>query len=501
MSIAQRALRGTIANLALLASHLLIQIVSVRVLLSHWGQSDYGLWIAINSLYSLFITLDVGHQTYVGSELLKDVPVDTDKAVETFWSGIVGELLLAILEVIVALALLASGQLGALAGIEDGQLSSMVLALGALLASWAACGAAGGVLLRLYQPHGDYERFIWFGVFYRTCMGVAPLLVAAGGGTVPMASMASASIAVVSVLHVLFDVRKRYPKFFVSGPRSPSVKRVLTNLVRSFVLTITSFLTQFQQHALLLILAGSLGGVGALPAFTTMRTVANVLLQAASTISTPIIPDLVRLSVTNENARLAELLGGITLLSSHAAAVLMTVGLPVVAPFYALWTDGRTTFDGPLYAMLTISVLFRVTGSGLNALFSGTNALGTLFAIAAAQASLTTAGAYFLVPLDGLRGAGLAIVCGEITGSFLVPLVALSIVHRSLAQSLGAFRTFAPWLPTLGITLILVLNAYSVLNTIQTVSLAALLLAGTGTIAWRSLPSSMRERVRSRLHR
>lgn len=494
MSLLRRAIRGSIANLASVGLQLVLQLISVPVLLSRWGEANYGLWIAINSLYTLLITLDVGHQNYVGGELSKQVPVNTAEAVATFRAGVLGELGLALLEVVVAFILLATGYLVSAAGVDVDSTTEVALSIGALLFAWASTGAAGGILIRLYQPHLEFERFAWLGVLYRTLLGFCPIVTAAMGGSVPTAALASSVVSIVGVIHVFLDVRKRYPAFSVSL-QGVQVRDVWRNIVGSSVLTLTTFITQLQQHLLLLVMAEALGGLSAIPAFTTMRTVANVLLQAATTITAPIAPDMIRFHVTRNHEMLAHILRMLTLVGTYFTGIAVAVGIPFMPILYVWWTRGRTEFEAPLYALLAASVVVRVAGSGLTSFYAGINALRAQFFIASAQAIVTIGGAWLVVPRAGMRGAGLIILIAELIGSLVVPNVMLFATQQDLATKMGVRGLITAWMPALAFVPVMICAAYGFLQPPEVLVVGLVVLLVLAWPSWRALPLSIRTRL------
>ncbi|KAB1086076.1 hypothetical protein F4V91_06290 [Neorhizobium galegae] len=68
MSVSVRLISGSIANGALLAANILIQTISVPIMLGWWSAQQFGLWVLLQTLYSLSVVFDLGHQNYLGYE-------------------------------------------------------------------------------------------------------------------------------------------------------------------------------------------------------------------------------------------------------------------------------------------------------------------------------------------------------------------------------------------------------------------------------------------------
>lgn len=494
MSLEKRALKGTIASLIALVVQLGLQLLTVPVLLEHWGEEEYGVWLAVNSLYSLLVTIDAGHQGYVGSELMQLVPVGDDVTRRMVQAGVGGAFVTASIELLVTITLGATGGLVALAGVSEDRTVDVWICVGALMAMWTSVGSVSGVLVRLYQPMGEFARATWIGIVQRTAMGLAPVVVAAIGGSLRQATIAVAAISFSFGCYVFFDLSHRmklYRPFFAK----PDWALVGRNLFRSIWVTAAGFVAQAQQHFFLLVVASSLGGVAALPAFTTMRTVANIFLQGANTLSAPLLPDIIRFKAAAEFAKLELLLRAIAALSTFVMGVALMGALPVLPTAYAAWTRGHTAFHSPLYGLLAAAVLVRVLGSPALSLLMGLNALVPLLSSAAIQFVVTVGFGALLVPMDGLRGAGLAVLFGEIAGSLLVPFVALRLQERELAILVRPTALLLAAAPLAIVTSGLVLHAYLDVPPVVVTGTALVALSAVAAPLWRSFPDNIRTRL------
>src|SRR5690606_28394300 len=76
MTVERRALTGSLVT----GLNVLVQfgqaIIMVPLFLSHWGKDNYGIWLALLAAQQLIVTLDAGHQNYVGNEIARLYPVD-----------------------------------------------------------------------------------------------------------------------------------------------------------------------------------------------------------------------------------------------------------------------------------------------------------------------------------------------------------------------------------------------------------------------------------------
>jgi len=416
-SALRRAASGTLAGLVALGAQLAVQLVTVPVLLRHWTTDTYGLWLATTSLYGLLVTLDMGHQGYVGAQLLQRVGTDLERARESVQAGVAGAVGLAVTEALLVAILAIAGVLDELVGAPSSRSSEVTWTLALFVIPWVATGSAGGVLVRLYTPLGQFARATWLGVFQRTSVMLAPPAVAAlGGGPLhAAAAMGAVSSAWAVVIFIDLGRFQEYRPFFTLAvqPRS-----VFENLRGSVVLTAAAVVIQLQQHGLLLILGASAVGQTAVALFGTTRTMANVLMQGANTFVAPLAPDLVRAHVNKAQSRVVALLltlGGIGLVASSVGLALL---MPVAQPLYAAWTGRALQLDAGAFALLGATVVARTAASPMLTLLQGTNALGPQLTLAMLQTSATLVLALGLSPADGIRGTCAARLFGELLASW-----------------------------------------------------------------------------------
>jgi O-antigen/teichoic acid export membrane protein len=433
--VGRRALHGSIAGAVSFVASLLGTLVLVPVLLRAWGTERYGLWLALQSLFALLITLDTGHHTYVGNELLRLYPTDRAAARSMLAAGLLGAVLLGGLELGVATVLLSGGGLPVALGQPERALPPGTLAAFALLmVGWVAQGSAGGIWVRLYPAAGQYARSVWWGVAYRLLQTLVIGVAVALGAGIWGAVLASTLMTLGYTLLSWCDARARFADLypFWRGAR-PAV--ALRNLARSMVLTGCALTAQLQQHGVNVLLSGPLG-LSVLPAFTTTRTLANVFAQAAGIVTGPLMPEMIRLSALAEHRKLADTVRAIWLVTGAPVNLGLCLGLPVYQPVYEAWTGGAMTFDPELFAWLALAISLRCFGAPFTALIAGLNALRAQIGSAFVQSALVLGSLALAMPLSGLRAAGMAVALGELCGSVLVPVLSVRSLEPELMRRL-----------------------------------------------------------------
>ena len=76
----------------------------------------------------------------------------------------------------------------------------------------------------------------------------------------------------------------------------------------------------------------------------------------------------------------------------HGDSVMQVVGLVVVEPLYAFWTQGRLPFDRALFAWLVAGVLVRTLASPWQSYLMALNQLPAQFTASTVRAAVTVGG-------------------------------------------------------------------------------------------------------------
>ncbi|HTV25541.1 MAG TPA: hypothetical protein VMG12_42890 [Polyangiaceae bacterium] len=453
--LGRRALHGSIAGGVAFAVNLLSALLLVPVLLEAWGTERYGLWLALQSLFGVLVTLDTGHHTFVGNELLRLYPTDRGAARAMLAAGLLGAVLLGGLELCVLGGLVLGGALPWALGSPERPLApDAALAFALLIAGWVVQGAAGGVWVRLYPAAGQYARSVWWGVAQRLLQTLVIVVAVWLGAGILGAVLASTLAALVYALGSFVDVRARFAELYPFW-RGASPRLSLANLGRSLVVTACALLVQLSQHGVIFALSSRVG-LGVVPAFTTTRTLSNVFVQAAGVVTGPLLPEMVRLAAFGKQRELAGLVRAIWLVTGAPVNLGLCLGVPLFAPLYSAWTGGAMAFDAELFAWLGLGISLRCFGAPFTALIGGLNALRAQVWCALGQSVALVVGLALAVPLLGLRGAGLAVALGELCGSVLLPVLLCARLQPELTRALPARGLLAALLPSALVAAVLV---------------------------------------------
>lgn len=493
-TVAQRAVRGSIASAISFVLSFGQTLLLVPVLLQCWGAERYGLWLALQSLYALVIAVDTGHQTYVGNEFLRLFHTDPPRLRSTLASGLLGALLLGAFQLAVALVLTVSGALPWALGQAGQSLPGEAApSLGVLVLVGIIHGSVGGVLARLYPAAGQYARSVWWGIAHRLLV-TSVLAVSAVAGAGILGAVLSLSGA--GLIYASFLWRDLAARFSFLSPfwKGAGIRQAGSNLSRSIVVTACAILAQLQQHGIIFLLAGSVG-LSMVPAYTTTRTLANVFLQAGSVVTGPLMPEMVRFSALHQHDKLADTMRSIWFVTGLPVNLGLCLGLPFYQALYSAWTGGEMPFDGGLFALLAAAISLRCFGAPLNALIGGLNALRAQVWINSVQ-SVAVLGALMLtVPRFGLVAAGAAVALGEVLGSVVVPTVLMRRIEPETMRRLSLASLLLVVTPSFLVAGVLLAVAAQLMSPVVGAGSGLLVSAFLYRLQWSGLAPHVRERL------
>jgi O-antigen/teichoic acid export membrane protein len=492
--LARRALHGSIAGAIAFVVNSISVLLFVPVLLQAWGSERYGLWLALQSLFGVLVTLDMGHHTFVGNELLRLYPTDRAAARALLAAGLLGALLLGALELGVLGVLLLGGALPWALGSPDHPLAPEApLAFTLLLLAWVAQGAAGGVWVRLYPAAGQYARSVWWGIAQRVLQTLVILAAVWLGAGILGAVLASTLAALGYAMCSFYDVRVRFAELYPFW-RGARLGAALKNLGSSLVVTVCALLAQLSQHGVIFALS-SRAGLASVAAFITTRTLANVFVQAAGIVTGPLLPEMVRLAAFAEHRKLAGLVRAIWFVTGAPVNLGLCLGNALFGPLYAAWTGGMMAFDAELFAWLGVAISLRCFGAPFAALIGGLNALRAQLWCALGQSLGLLAGVAVAVPWLGLRGAGLALAFSELCGSALLPILLCARLQPELMRALPARALLMAALPCVVAAVSLLGAARGVLGALAAIAVAVGALGLLYWLQWSELGAPMQARL------
>jgi O-antigen/teichoic acid export membrane protein len=421
------------------------QFVSVPVCLSYWGRETYGRWLALFSAFMLLRSVDGGYTLYVGNKLNYLYHRNTGALREHLASAAVGVALTGTAQLALAASCLLFGPVAVAVGLSADETQGLTGNLGLLVltVSWVLTGSYLGVVHRLLIPTGLMYQSAWWNMAFQVCqfgaMITAALLRFNLLQTSALFALAQVVIYVASALYV----RRKLPEFtpWWQGARS---RTGLTDLVRSLALSASNILQQGLTNGAVLVVAG-LAGPAAVPLFTTVRTLSNLWTAATTVLTTPLLPDVVRIHATGQSQKLVVLNEAYWTLIGSVVNLGTLLTFPLLPALYSRWTGHSVPLNQPLVCLMLASVIVANAG-GLMALhLNGLNRLSIVLSASAIRTLLGLGGGALLFRSFGLTGIGV----GALSGELVALLVTAHYYTRRELTGSGVHMPGAAWAPAI----------------------------------------------------
>lgn len=472
------------------------QLCLIPVYLLRWDENVYGAWLAVQSVFVLLQILDIGHSRFLSNEFLRIGTRRRTLVRRTLWSGVIVGVGLGGLQTLGLTCLFFGGQLNqllvTLLNFQDDVARQIAPLLLLYSVSWWLTGSIGGILVTAVSPFGHYPKMAWWGVLSGATTATAPAIAVISGGDVYAAGCAQ--IGATLLLNVpLYLHLFRILSAEKLMPIRPSYKLMVRNSSKSLAMIAQNGLEMLRQQGVRILLA-PLAGTAAVAGFATMRTGANVALQGMRTISTPILPELMRFIVQRDRQRVHAMI-------TSTWAILVTVLLPgacicqlAAERLFDWWTLGKISFDPILFALLTSTVIIYAASDPAIAIINGNNLLRTQLAIATCSICVLIGSMSMLVPWIGLRGMGVALVLSEaIAGASYLSCANRWLRHHQLGWPLGSFKlvAFGSIFVCVGLIAIAAAPTFRYLTTLALLAFCIVLAA----LYWRTVPVIAQQRI------
>lgn len=411
-----RLISGSIASWGRIGVTIVSQIAFVPIYLTYWDVETYGLWLAIQALVSIVTILDLGHQEFLGFEFMRIGKENPALLSKLLFSGIVIGITLSFLQLLLIVSFAMSGILPLLLGdsvvIEEGATKLVFLVLLFHGIAWLVSTSITGLLFRALAPYGYYPRMAWWNFFSSIIFTSAPVIAVVSGSGVLVAGFVSACTTICLSIPLYFDLFRiiRYENIPFSRP---SWGLGFRNLLASLALVMKISLDNIRQQGIRIVLL-PLAGMGGLTAFSTMRTGANMALQGLTTITNPLLPDLMRFLKQRDQQRVNAAFGTIWIVVVAVMGPAVVVLQIFIEPLFSTWTRGEIQFDPWLFLLLSLGVLIYAIVQPAMAVVAGNNILKPQLALSALSAFFVIVGMVLFIPPMGIVGAGLALVVAEI---------------------------------------------------------------------------------------
>ena len=374
-TIEHRAAKVSLANGISTILAVGFQLVSVPVCLHYWGKADYGSWLALLSAFMLLRGLDGGYTTYVGNKLNYLYHQNTVALREHLSSAVYGILVVSLLQLAIAAGTLIVEPLSAMLGMPADHTNSLQSKLGllSLTASWVLTGSYVGIVHRLQIPAGLMYQAAWWAMAFQICQFAAIMASAMLRLNMLETSLLFAFVQVIIYLASAMYVRHRLPRF-CPWLKGANARIGLADLGHSLFLTTSNLIQQSAVNGSVLLVSAMAGSV-AVPMFTTVRTLANLWNSVTTILSSPLLPDVVRIHARGEVKKLVAINQVYWVLVGSAVNLGAILSYPLIPFLYGVWTSRAVPLDNSLLCFLLGSVVMANAGALMALHLNGINSL------------------------------------------------------------------------------------------------------------------------------
>jgi O-antigen/teichoic acid export membrane protein len=397
-----RLTRGTLANILGQALNTVGQLAQVPILLSSWGTQTYGEWLALSAMVAYLATLDLGMQTYVVNRLNQCHALgETGEYTRVLHTGLLVNTVIPFTGFLIALPVIFYAPLGSWLQLRatDHDTAAWVTAL---LSLQVVYSIGYGMIFGIYRTIGEYARGQMVSNVRYALNLVLTICVAVAGGRLMALASTQLALIVVTTVAIYIDIRRRHPSIRIG------LSQADWRLGWQFLLPSLTFLAIQLVSALLIhgstVLVSAMFGAAALVVFATLRTLTNMVKQAAATVQLALWPEFTTLDALSQvNAlRTLHLLGTkiVMTVAVCASVFLLTAGDRVIE----FWTRGRVQYDHDLMLAFCVLACSQSHSFCTSVLMSASNRQKTLLWYSGSAAVVGFVAGYYAAQRYGMTG-------------------------------------------------------------------------------------------------
>jgi O-antigen/teichoic acid export membrane protein len=412
----------------------LIQIVSVPVLLHHWGTGLYGEWILLSSVPTYFAMSDIGFGNVAANEMTmlvamgkRDEALDVFQSVSLFITSVSIAMSLLLTTVIWFVPIERWLQIHFLS-FRDARLVLLILGVSVLLS------LQEGLFQGCFRCVGKYPLGTTAKSIVQLCSFIG-LVTAASFDASPL--QVALVIVLINVagtfgLWLLLRSQIEWLRYGIHHSRWSTIRRLVWPAV-SFMSFPVSNMLNIQG---ILLLVGHIFGPVGVVTFSTARTISRSVLQAVQLINTSVWPEI----STAFGAGSLKLVQKLHRRSCQISIVLCMSATLIVAVvgdrIWGAWTLGKFHTDPALLDILLVQMLvgsFWFTSSVVPAATNRHQGIARVILFASVL-SLVIAYPFMRINVIGLRGAALALVIGDAFISIFVLRTSLKLTGDTMPE-------------------------------------------------------------------
>lgn len=404
--------RNTLAGFYAQIVQLLIQVMSVPVLVRHWGLAGYGVWVLLFTVPQMLSMADLGIGT-TGGNAMQAVSAqgDQDRALRIYASlrcASAAAALLISAMVGLYLFVLAPHALDFARQATGGHAPLVVM----MVLAYAALAMQNQTTASAYRT---YDLLATWQMSYDTGLLIEALLALGtamrGGGPVEVAGVYLAARAVLSAVLAIWLMR-RAPDLARASllPDWAELRALIRPSIAALMLPGAQAIT-LQGSVMAL---GAIGGPASLPAFTTIRTISRTALMFTYRFSWASIPRYIVHHARGERDAAEQLVWANVLVPAAvllpAAPLLYWLGGDIIR----IWTHGVVQASSSLLGLLLLAMVLNGAWVPMSNLICGINEHGRFSYVFLVVSMLTIPVGAVLARTSGADGMAWALVGQEV---------------------------------------------------------------------------------------
>jgi len=401
-----------------MATAIIGQVAVVPILLSRWSSSTYGVWLAIHALVGLLSIVNSGYQTYLLSEFLKLGRGRRKDSISLVWSSLPVAWVVSLLELVALCLICIVFGFGYLLPENPEPLGAGPSDISLILLAYASMNLLlmpfGGIATRLLTVYGYFSRLTAWAILRQLAALIVPVVFLLNGSDFLWVGLSWVAAHSLCGLFSTFDLFYLMRKEQLLGYSKPNRREGWSMLLKSQLITLRESLDTMRNRGMRILLAGAVG-TSAVAVFSANRTVSNILQQGVSTITHPLLPDLMD-AVVRRDQKDTEIMFAVVW------SVLIFVMIPsmivmqiTIQPLFEWWTQGKIQFDPVLFSLFALGILVFALSQPSLSILIGNNLLRAQLVLSISAGLAALISTMLLLPVFGLIGVGIALLLGELT--------------------------------------------------------------------------------------
>lgn len=403
-----------------------IQLVSVPLFIHYWGVELYGEWLILSAIPAYLSLSDIGFASVAANDMTMRVAKgDQRGALEVYQSIWIFICAVSAMVGCVLALLIYSFSLNSLFSIShiSGERTQQVLVV---LMLYVLVGLQGGVLSAGFRAVGRYAYGTVMNNTVRFAEWLISMVALVLGGGVLVVALVTLAVRTAGLI-IMWAVLRRQERWLCLGFEAASMQKIRELLKPAVAFMAFPLGLALSLQGMVLIIGMTLGSA-AVVIFSAYRTLTRLLVQIITMINQAVWPEISAAYGAGKMAVVTQLhRKGSSITFWIALSAVTTLGL-IGEWVIGIWTRHAFEQNHMLLFFLLATAFLNVLWQTSWVVLMATNKhqqISIVFIASAAGGLLMSA---LLIPLNGLNGAGFALVVTELPLLFLSLNSALALV-------------------------------------------------------------------------